>query len=441
MDLQRLADEQLTALAAHLHARRAAILQSWRNLVDADVELHSAAALPRTQFNDHIPELLDAYERGLHRWPRAESAASGEDRKEDSAKHGLLRWQQGYLLREVTLEWGHLQLCLVAELESYFIANPHLEPVAMFTAWRALAQLCSEGVNESVTKYFQLRQAEAVGHVRDLEHTVRQVRELEGARAELLRQATHDLRGHVGVVRNVTHGLASNAVPEARRDDFIRLLQKSVSSLSSMLEDVMNLARLQAGQDVRETHPMDAAKILKDLAATMEPLAQERGLYLRLSGPLSLEVDGDAIKLARIAQNLLLNALKYTLNGGVTLRWGESRDNDGKRWMLCVEDTGPGFQSGPGAQIVGALKAATQESHDVEHVWTAQPATSSPTAPGAGQEHEPILQVRGEGIGLSIVKRLCDLLDGSVEVDSVLGEGTIFRVVLPRHYEVAPTQP
>jgi signal transduction histidine kinase len=205
-----------------------------------------------------------------------------------------------------------------------------------------------------------------------------------------------------------------------------------------MLEDVMNLARLQAGQEVRATHPIDAAQVLKDLAATMEPLAQERGLYLRLSGPASLAVEGDAIKVGRIAQNLLLNALKYTRSGGVTLSWGESRDNDAKRWMLCVEDTGPGFHSGPGAPLVGALKAATQESHDVEQAQTGQPGTSSPAAAGAGQEHAPILQVRGEGVGLSIVKRLCDLLDGSVEVDSVLGEGTIFRVVLPRHYEVAP---
>jgi signal transduction histidine kinase len=74
----------------------------------------------------------------------------------------------------------------------------------------------------------------------------------------------------------------------------------------------------------------------------------------------------------------------------------------------------------------------------VEQAQTGQPGTSSPAAAGAGQEHAPILQVRGEGVGLSIVKRLCDLLDGSVEVDSVLRKGTIFRVVLPRHYEVAP---
>ncbi len=433
MDPSQQADEQLTALASHLHARRSEILRRWRKKVDDDPETATASALPRAQFNDHVPELLDAYESKLRRWPRAESLASEESRKEESAKHGLLRWQQGYHLREVTVEWGHLQMCLVDELENFSLAHPELDPAVMPMAWRALAKLCSQGVNESATKFFELRQAEAAGHVRDLEQAVAQVRDLERQRAELLRQATHDLRGHLGVVRNVTHGLSSPAVPEASREGFLRLLDKGVSSLNSMLEDLMNLARLQAGQESREIQPMNAAEILRDLGAGMEPLARERGLFLRLEGPQLLPVEGDATKLRRIAQNLLLNAIKYTRSGGVTARWGESRDNDAKRWMLTVEDTGPGFHSGPGAPLVDALKAATQESLNVDH--EPHSAASAAQTTDADLRRAPLVQVRGEGIGLSIVKRLCELLDASVEVDSVLGEGTTFRIVLPRRYD------
>ena len=156
--------------------RRAAILQAWRKSVDNDPELTAPSSLPRTQFNDHIPELLDAFEKRLHVWPRQESAASEEQRKEDAASHGLQRWQQGYHLREVTREWGHLHLCLVDELENYSTAHPDLEPGVMPTAWRALAELCSQGVSESTTQYFQLQQTEAAGHVRDLEQTLEEVR-------------------------------------------------------------------------------------------------------------------------------------------------------------------------------------------------------------------------------------------------------------------------
>ena len=144
--------------------------------MDNDRELTAPSSLPRTQFNDHIPELLDAFEKRLHVWPRSESAASEQQRKEDAASHGLQRWQQGYRLREVTREWGHLHLCLVDELESYSTAHPDLEPGVMPTAWRALAELCSQGVSESTTQYFQLEKVEAAGHVRDMEQTLEEVR-------------------------------------------------------------------------------------------------------------------------------------------------------------------------------------------------------------------------------------------------------------------------
>ena len=74
----------------------------------------------------------------------------------------------------------------------------------MSTARRAWAELCSEGVSESTAQYFDLQQIEALGHVRDLEQALEQVRELQRQRAELWREAAHDLRGNLGVVANAT---------------------------------------------------------------------------------------------------------------------------------------------------------------------------------------------------------------------------------------------
>src|SRR5580704_13419369 len=138
-------DEQLAALASHLSTRRAAILQAWREAVNADRELSAPSSLPRTQFNDHIPELLDAFAKTLHNCSRRERIAATAEQKEDAVSHGLQRWQQGYHLREVTREWGHLQLCLVNELEEYSTAHYDLDPSTMPTAWRSLATLCSQG--------------------------------------------------------------------------------------------------------------------------------------------------------------------------------------------------------------------------------------------------------------------------------------------------------
>jgi signal transduction histidine kinase len=431
-------DEQLTALRAHLAARRSAILKTWRKAVYGDAELTTASSLPRTQFYDHIPDMLDGFARKLHRGE--ETSSSREEQKEDAAAHGLQRWQQGYHLREVTREWGRLQMCLVDELERYAFAHSDLEPAVMCIAWRALAELCSEGVRESTAQYFHLQQLEAIGHVRDLEQALEQVRELERQRAELWQQAAHDLRGNLGVVANVTAGLSRDGVPEPTRTSFLRLLKKNMSSLHSMLDDVTSLARLQAGQEQLRVMPFDAASLLVELCENLQPFAVEHGLFLKTNGPTTLQVEGDAVKTRRIAQNLLLNALKYTQKGGVTVSWGDSRKNDAERWMLCVQDTGPGFHAGPGAPLAAALEEATEEAHHVEE--RARNGINGQQdepelAPGSPPDRRPVHQEQGEGIGLSIVKRLCELLDASVELESRPNEGTLFRVVLPRRYSIA----
>ena len=275
------------------------------------------------------------------------------------------------------------------------------------------------------------------GHVSDLARALEQLRELERGRSELWRQAVHDLRGNVGVVMNVTAGLASQGVPTPSGDKFLRLLQRNVASLHSLLEDVMDLARLQAGHEHREVKAFDAAVLLRELCERMQPLAGGGGLFLKADGPDTLPVEGDAPKTQRIAQNLLLNALKYTSRGGVTVSWGDSRSNDAHRWMLCVEDTGPGFHAGPGAPMASALEEATEEARQVDA--TARTGIKAPAAndlppEAANVDNRPIHQERGEGLGLSIVKRLSELLDASMEMDSTPGEGTSMRIVFPRRY-------
>lgn len=437
------ASQWLAGLAAHLSERQAAILEAWRSYVQADPELTTSESLPRLQFNDHIPAILEAFAGRLRSGLRPSSAAVAGEQKDDAEAHGLQRWQQGYRLREVTREWGHLQRCLLDELHRYAGSNRECDAATLHTAYRGLVELCSQGVSDSTTQYFHLEQIEALGQVRDLSQTLEELRGLERERAELWRQAAHDLRGNFGVVANATAGLTLRAVPEPMREKFFQLLQKSVSSVHSMLDDVMSLARLQAGQEQRRIGAFDAAPLLVEMCEGFQGLAREKGLFLMAKGPDRLEVVGDSVKVRRIAQNLMLNALKYTQEGGVTVRWGDSRPGDSDRWMLSVEDTGPGIHAGPGAPIAEALEAATQEAAQTEQREDTRIAGNA----GAGEVAEarpdprPVHQERGEGVGLSIVKRLCDLLDASVEVESEAGKGTVFRVLFPRTYPTASPVP
>jgi signal transduction histidine kinase len=344
-----------------------------------------------------------------------------------------MRWQQGYDLREVTREWAHLHLCLVDELERYASDRPDLVPGVMPVARRAVAELVSLGVSESTSQHFALREIEAEGNLRDMEETLDQLRDLERQRTDLWREAAHDLRNNLGAVTTATAGVAVEGLPEPMRERFARLLQKSVSSLHAMLDDVLDLARLEAGHERRQVAPVDAAALLSEMCEVRRELALTRGLYLRASGPETLPIEGDAVKIQRIAQNLLLNALKYTREGGVVVTWGTSGSADGDRWLLEIADTGPGFHAGPGAPLAGALEEATHEAREVE----AQ-ARGTHTAPRDEPDDRPLHQRRGEGIGLSIVKRLCELLDATLEMESELDRGTIVRVRFPRAYPDGP---
>jgi signal transduction histidine kinase len=437
MDRTQIIDEELNAVAAHVRERREAILDAWRTAADADPQLTTANTLPQSQFNDHIPDVLDLLARKLEAWPGNPPPL---EQKKDAAAHGLQRWHQGYRLREVTREWGHLQLVLLDELERYASARTHRSSEAMPIARRTLSELCISSVSDSTSQYFELEKLDAAGHVRDLARTLNEERKLQRDRAELWRQAAHDLRGHVGAVVNATSGLSSSAAPAPIREKFLLLLQRSTSSLHMMLDDVMNLARLQAGQERLDVKQFDAARLLRELCEELHTQAHERGLYLESDGSDSLIVEGDAVKTRRVAQNLLINALKYTREGGVTVNWGDSKENDPDRWMFTVHDTGPGFHAGPGAPLVSALKAATAASHDLDRKAGVDPEAADTNGSAIDTDRREVNQPRGEGVGLSIVKRLSDLLNATIELESSAELGTIFRVILPRRYQPEPSE-
>jgi len=390
------------ALAAHLRNRRTAILESWRLAVRRDPALSTGDALPRAQLLDHIPALLSNFERQLQNSDHAAPEAAGSAATLSAAAHGLQRWHQGYDLREVTRELGKLNETVVAELDGYVTLHPAVSHPTIAAARRIWAALCSTGIEESVSQYFQLQQQEAEGQVRELEQALGEIQGMERQRADLWRQAAHDLRGNLGVVANATVGLAHGGATESRRDDFVRILMRNVTTLHHLLDDVTSLARLQAGREQRQVEPLDISPIVHDLCEGIRPLAQQRHLFLRCDGPAGFAADGDAVKIRRIAQNLILNAVKFTREGGITVSWGDSTADDPARWELKVTDTGPGLPNAGGA---GGQATAPQPMHE-----------------------------SGEGLGLSIVKRLCELLDATLEVETRTQVGTSFRILFPRQY-------
>ena len=411
------AGAQRGALGAHFRSRIPALLEAWRHAIAADPDLTTGDSLPRGQLVDHLPPWLEGLAAALAAHPgSAEARRRRADETRDAKAHGLQRWQQGYDLHEVTREWGALHLCLVAELDRYFADHP-AAPEVQAEARLTLAWFVSEAASESAAQYFRLERLEAAGAVRDLEAALNDIQVLERSRAELWQQAAHDLRGNLGVVSNVAQGLALGDLPEQRRGAFLGLLQNNIHALHRLLDDVTDLARLHAGQEVRRVAPFDAADLLRRLCDDLRPVAEAKQLYLRALGVATLRVEGDAIKVRRIAQNLLLNALKYTESGGVRVSWGDTIARDDGRWVLTIEDTGPGFHAGPGAPLVSALSATPGEP---------------PVEPD--EDARPVHQSHGEGLGLAIVKRLSEILNATLELETEPGKGTTVRVLVPMRY-------
>jgi len=430
--------DALSDLASHLRARRKSILAAWREASERDPEVTTASALSRVQFHDRIPEVLDAFERKLSARRRVDKQDLAVEQQESAAAHGLHRWQQGYRLREVLREWHHLQLCLGDEVEQYICAHPDLDPGAAVTARRALAELCGDGVCESADEYARLREAEAAARARDLEVSIAELSELERRRLEVWREAVHDLSGNVGVMNTVAALLSHPQVSDPVRTNVMSMLERSVASLQGMLKDLMDLSRLEAGQEKRKIETFDAAADLAQLCVSLGAVARERRLFLESEGPKTLEVNGDPVKVRRVAQNLLLNALKYTLHGGVKVTWGEDEADPAQRWVLCVQDTGPGVADGRISSLTVALEEATDEAQltEAKAEQAGDPSANVEPAPllDSRSSQLPIPTPSGEGIGLSIVKRLCELLDAGLELVTEPGKGTTFRVTFPRRY-------
>ncbi|CAM2801375.1 sensor histidine kinase [Rariglobus hedericola] len=421
----------MAQLSDYLAMRREAILQAWRAAVDADAKQTTASMLTRTQFNDHIPGILDAFERRLRSEP-GEKAQQAE--KAQEVKHGITRWHQGYRLQELMREWGHLQMCLLEELKGFGVAYPDFERDALAEAGRHLAVLVNEAISESAAQYEHMQQEEAASHIDDLMGTLTSVLEIERRRSTLIHQAVHDLGNNLNSVGMTAYLLGDKKIAEADRVEFADILQQGVRSASGMLGELMQLARLEAGHERREISAFDATALIDEICDLNRAVARERNLFLEVDPSPPLPVEGDPGKVQRLVQNLIRNALKYTEQGGVRISRGEKEDS----WWVSVTDTGPGLQAGTDAPLLNEMKKATEIAAETEGKSPGVTDDDSGTPrSGAGAVSAPKRSTRlpsGEGIGLSIVKRLCDLLDASLQVTSPAGRGTMFKIVFPKRY-------
>jgi signal transduction histidine kinase len=230
----------------------------------------------------------------------------------------------------------------------------------------------------------------------------RQAQDAVRARDEVLRVVSHDLRNPIGTVQMGVAFLLEGAPAELLDGTFgrtLRSMRNASESANRMIGDLLDIARIEAGQLAIEPFPEALAPLLQQAVEMHRHLAEERGIQLRFRppDPLPLAV-ADRHRVLQILGNLLGNALKFTPGGG---RVEVDAVAEGGEIRCVVSDTGPGI---PPDQL----------PHVFDRFWQARRADR-----------------RGLGLGLAIVRGLVEAHGGRVWVESEPGQGSRFQFTLP----------
>jgi len=255
----------------------------------------------------------------------------------------------------------------------------------------------------------RLRAEEALRNAHDeLEMRVRErTAELERAnqlKDEFLGFVSHELKTPVNVIKGYSEILRDKTLGDVNKDqeNAIEKIMNNSDDVLNMIYGLLDVERLEAGMVKVENHETDLVNFLDDLRVTHDPLMVKE-LSLNWDYPSDLPVirtDGE--KLKHILQNLINNAVHYTDKGHITVSVRYSLE--AKRLEFKVTDTGVGI---PRDELVHIFEVFHQGKNN------------RPRRPG------------GVGLGLYIVKNFTELLGGKIEVDSIPGKGSTFRVSLP----------
>jgi PAS domain S-box-containing protein len=229
--------------------------------------------------------------------------------------------------------------------------------------------------------------------------TERELIEANRAKGRLLAAASHDLRQPVQTLNLLNQAALHRAEHDATLRDLLERQQTALDTMAALLASVLDVSKLDSGALQPNVAPRSIGDVFARLRSDFEPHAEARGLALVVE-PTHEAGLTDAELLRRLLGNLVSNALRYTDRGGVTV----TCRRDGDFLTITVEDTGIGIPA-----------------HDIDRVFEE-----------FYQVDRGPKRAEGLGLGLSIVRRLADLLGHRLTVESHLGSGTVFSVRVPR---------
>ncbi|MDQ8204450.1 two-component regulator propeller domain-containing protein [Pelagicoccus sp. SDUM812003] len=241
-----------------------------------------------------------------------------------------------------------------------------------------------------------------------LEEQKRRAEESDRLKSSFLANMSHEIRTPMNAIIGFSTVICDTPVTEEERKEYSKLIKSNCSSLLSLIDDILDISRIEAGEMKIDKQPFDLHELVKEISTVFDAQLQKKNLETfqfkvapnQLDGPCSIV--SDPVRLRQILINLIGNALKFTDEGHVSLDY--QIDRDAKRIDFVVEDTGIGIDVENLSVIWDRFRKLEDEKQQL---------------------------YRGTGLGLSITKNLVQLLGGDIEAESTSGVGTRFTFHIP----------
>jgi signal transduction histidine kinase/CheY-like chemotaxis protein len=223
------------------------------------------------------------------------------------------------------------------------------------------------------------------------------------AKSVFLANMSHELRTPLNAVLGFSNLLRRDPVLSSGQREYLEIINRSGEHLLTLINDVLEIAKIEAGRLQLEVAPFDFSAMVRDTANMMLSRAKGKGLELKLemTSRVPTYLKGDEARLRQILINLIGNAVKFTEQGGVAIRF-DARQNQVLHLLMEVEDSGPGINEQDQKRL---FKPFIQLAESGEQ--------------------------KGTGLGLTITKQFVDMMGGEIILESTLGRGSLFRVNLP----------
>ena len=224
-------------------------------------------------------------------------------------------------------------------------------------------------------------------------------------KSQFLANMSHEIRTPLNGVLGMAQVMAMNPLTEPQKDR-LDVIQKSGANLLSVLNDLLDLSKIEAGRMELEQAPFDIEEVASGAYSTFTSVANASGVSFSLviAPEAAGRWRGDSVRVRQILYNLISNALKFTSEGQVEVRIGTVSSEGGKVLSISVADTGIGIAP-------EVLPRLFQKFVQADSTMTRR--------------------FGGTGLGLTICRHMVELMGGTITVESKLGEGTVFHVRLP----------